>query len=81
MAATALIGYGAIGGATNLVGEFFAMQQRGAGSLSTDGPHIILTGLLVLLLLVAIGFGAFALGTRFRIYSFVTLVTVIVFGA
>lgn len=80
-AAAALIGYGAIGATTSLVGEFFAMRQRGAGNLSTDAPHIILTGVLVLLLLFAIGFGAFALGVRFRVYSLVTLVTVVLFGA
>lgn len=81
MSGAALIGYGAIGAVTNLFGEFFAMQQRGAGSLSTDAPHIILTGVLVFLLLFAMGFGAFALGSRFRVYSLVTLVAVIVFGA
>jgi uncharacterized protein DUF998 len=59
----------------------FEMGQRGAGSLEGDVPHIILTGALALLLLLAIGFGAFALGKGFRIYSFATLVTVIVFGA
>jgi hypothetical membrane protein len=73
-----LMAYAAIGftGAT-----FFEMNPRGAGSLHSDAPHIILTGGLVLLTLFAIGFGAFALGTRFRIYSFTTLVMVILFGA
>ena len=80
ISAASLIAYGAIGSATNLAGEFFAMHQRGAGSLSTDAAHIILTGVLVLLLLLAIGFGAFALGVRFRVYSLATVVTVIVFG-
>jgi hypothetical protein len=79
--AAALIAYGAIGAGTNLAGEFFAMQQRGAGSLSTDAPHIILTAVLVFLLLLALGFGAFSLGMRFRVYSLATLVAVIVFGA
>lgn len=73
-----LIGYAAIG----LAGPtLFEMQQRGASSSASDASHIMLTGVLVLLLLLAIGFGAFALGKRFRIYSFGTLPTLLVFGA
>jgi len=59
----------------------FEMHQRGAGSSGGDTPHIVITAVLVLLMLTAIGFGAFALGKRFRIYSFATLLTAIVFGA
>ena len=81
IAAAALIGYGAIGTIAGLIGPFFSMHQRGVGSVATDAPHIVLTGVLVLLLLLAIGFGAFALGKRFRVYSLVTLATVILFGA
>jgi hypothetical membrane protein len=80
-AAVALIAYGAIGIIAGLIGPFFSMHQRGVGSVATDAPHIVLTGVLVLLLLLAIGFGAFALGNRFRVYSLVTLATVILFGA
>jgi hypothetical protein len=78
-----LIAYAAVGlSAAALAGPtFFKMQQRGAGSLATDAPHIILMSVVVLLLLLAIGSGAFALGRRFRSYSFATLVTVLVFGA
>ncbi len=73
-----LIGYAAAGftGPT-----LFEMDQRGAGSLAGDAPHIVVTGVLVLLLLLAIGMGGLALGRRFRVYSLATLVTVIVFGA
>jgi hypothetical protein len=78
IAGALLIGYAAIGFAGPTL---FEMTQRGASSLAGDVPHIVLTGVLVLLLLLAIGFGAFALGKRFRIYSFATLLTVIVFGA
>lgn len=81
ISAAALIGYGAIGSATSLTGEFFAMHQRGAGSLSSDAPHIILTAVLVFMLLVAMAFGAFALSQRFRVYSLITMVIAIVFGA
>jgi CubicO group peptidase (beta-lactamase class C family)/hypothetical membrane protein len=79
-----LIGYGAVGlcAASGLAGPaFFKMHQRGTGSLAGDAPHIMLTGVLVVLLLLAMGTGALALGKRFRIYSFATLLTVIVFGA
>lgn len=59
----------------------FPMHQRGSEGVAGDLPHIVLTGVLVLLILLALGFGAFALGKRFRIYSFATILTVIVFGA
>ncbi len=78
IAGALLIGYAVAGFAGP---SFFEMSQRGAGGLSSDLPHIVLTGVLVLLLLVAIGFGAFARGRRFRTYSFATLLTLIVFGA
>ena len=77
----ALITYGAIGMATVAVPTFFRMQQRGAGSLSTDAPHIILTAGLVALLLSAIAAGAREFGRPFRVYSYVTLLAVILLGA
>jgi hypothetical protein len=71
-------GYAAIG----LTGPtFFEMHQRGTDSSAGDVPHIVLTAVIVLFTLVAMGFGAFALGERFRTYSFATLLTVIVLGA
>ncbi len=78
----ALTGYGVIGIAASLVGSFFAMHQRGTStSVASDSPHIILTAILVLLLVVAMGFGAFALNRQFRLYSLATITTVIAFGA
>ena len=77
-----LIGYGAIGFAAFTVADpLFRIHQRGVGSIATDAPHIVLTGVLVVVLLLAVGFGAFALGRRFRIYSFGTLVTLVVSSA
>ncbi len=73
-----LIAYAALGFAGPTLYE---MHQRGSGSLDSDAPHIILTMVLVLLTLLAIGFGGVALGKRFRLYSFGTLVIMIVFGA
>lgn len=72
-----LLLYGAVG----LPGVFFSMQPRGAGSLETDLPHLVLTGVLVVLMLLAMGFGGFALGWRFRRYSLATIALVIAFGA
>ena len=60
---------------------FFEMNQRGAAVAGNDLSHIVVTAVLVLLLLLAVGFGASALGNRFRVYSWATLATVIVFGA
>jgi CubicO group peptidase (beta-lactamase class C family) len=78
MTGALLMGYAAIG----LAGPtLFEMHRRGTSSLDADTPHIILTGMLVLLMLLAIGFGSFALGTRFRVYSFGTLLILIGFGA
>ena len=78
IAGALLIGYAAIG----LTGPtFFEMGQRGAGSAAGDLAHIVLTSVLVLSLLLAIGFGAFALGRRFRSYSSATFLIIIVFGA
>jgi len=77
----ALIGYGVIGFAAGFVGSFFAMHQRGSGSVAGDSPHIILTAILVLLLLIAMGFGAFALSSRFRMYSLATIAALLAFGA
>jgi CubicO group peptidase (beta-lactamase class C family) len=57
-----------------------AMQQRGAGGLDTDLPHIVLMLVTVVLLLLAMAFGAFALGKRFRVYSFATIALVLVLG-
>jgi CubicO group peptidase (beta-lactamase class C family) len=78
IAGALLMGHAALGftGPT-----LFEMQQRGAGTPGGDTPHIALTGALVLLSLLAIGFAAVALGRRFRIYSYATLLTLVVLGA
>jgi hypothetical protein len=68
--------------ATGFTGPtLFEMHQRGAGTAHGDAPHIILTGVLVLLTLLAVSFGAFALDKRFRVYSFGTILLMIVLGA
>lgn len=82
VAGAALIACGAIGfAAGTLAGPLtFAMHPRG-GPVANDTPHILLTAVLVFLLLLAMGFGAFALGRRFRLYSFATMATSALFGA
>ena len=59
----------------------FEMDQRGVGTLQGDAPHIILTAIIALLLMLAIGIGASSMGARFRTYSFVSLFIVAFFGA
>jgi CubicO group peptidase (beta-lactamase class C family)/hypothetical membrane protein len=78
VAGALLIAYAAIGvtGPT-----LFEMHPRGTGNVDGDLPHIVLTGVLVLLLLIAIGFGAFAVGKQFRSYSLATLALMVVVGA
>jgi hypothetical membrane protein len=58
----------------------FEMHPRGASNMESDAPHLILTGVLVALMLSAIGFAGLALGRRFFTYSLATLLTVVLFG-
>jgi hypothetical protein len=75
VAAASLIAVGAIG----LPGPWlFPMNLRGVGG---DAPHIAVTGVIVLFILVAMGAGAFGLGPRFRVYSIASLVATLGFGA
>ncbi len=76
-----LVAFGVVGFAW----PFASMHQRevlaaGGGTL-TDTMHIILGMVTVLFMLVAIGFGATALGKRFRYYSIATIMLLLVFGA
>ena len=50
-------------------------------SALTDLMHSILGAVTILVMLAAIGFAAAALGKRFRLYSILTVATVLVFGA
>src|SRR4030095_10835970 len=60
------------------------MHQReilavGGGTFS-DTWHIVMSVITVLLMFLSIGFGAAAFGTKFRVYSIVTILVFIVFG-
>ena len=60
---------------------FFPIHLRGVEGTLADTMHAILTGVGVLFILLAIGFGATAFGKRFRLYSIGTIVMLFVFGA
>ena len=75
--AAALIGYGAVSTAGLL---FFPMDVRGTAESQRDTLHIIDTIVMSILIVAVMAFGAFAHGMRFRLYSFTTIATVVVFG-
>lgn len=72
-------------GVVCLVGPFVPMHLREVlakgGGTRTDTMHIIVTSVLVLFILLQIGFGAAALGKRFRLYSIGTILVLVAFGA
>lgn len=75
-----ILAYASLG----LLWPFVPMHQRdvlaaGGGTLS-DTLHQLLAGVTVFLMFLAIGFGAAAFGKRFRVYSIVTIVVLLVFG-
>jgi hypothetical protein len=57
------------------------MHPRGVEPTLTDTLHIVFTMVAVLIMMLAIGFGATIFGKRFRLYSIATLVVLVVFGA
>jgi len=60
------------------------MHQRevlaAGGGTFTDTWHIVMSVVTVLLMFLSIGFGAAAVGKRFRVYSIATILVFIVFG-
>ena len=75
-----ILAYASLG----LLWPFAAMHRRevlaaGGGTLS-DTLHLVVAGATVMLMFLAIGFGAAAFGRRFRAYSIVTIVVLLVFG-
>ena len=75
-----ILAYAALG----LLWPFAAMHQRevlaAGGATWSDTGHVVLGGVTVFLMFLAIGFGATAFGTRFRLYSIVTIVVLLLFG-
>ena len=71
--ASMLIGVGVL----DLVAYFFPMHMRGAEVTLTDTMHIALASVTVLLILLAIGFGAATSGKGFRLYSYGTMAALV----
>jgi Protein of unknown function (DUF998) len=69
-----ILAYGSLG----LLWPFAPMHLRetlaAGGSTLSDTMHLVLGGVTVLLMLLAIGFGAAAFGKRFRVYSIASIV-------
>jgi len=72
-----MVGYAVISMVTP---SFFQMDMRLAEVTPRGSLHAPMTALMSLFILLSIGFGAFLLGKRFRYYSFITIIIVIVFG-
>jgi len=70
-----------VNAATGFVGVPFPLQLGAVEATFTNTMHSILAGVNVILFLLAMGFGAFASGKRFRFYSFGTVLTLVVVGA
>ena len=76
-----ILAYASLG----LLWPFAAMHQRevlaAGGGTWSDTMHVALGGMTVLLMFLTIGSGAAAFGKRFRLYSIVTIVVLLAFGA
>ena len=81
MAGGFLVAYGL----TGLAWPLFPMHLRevlaAGGGTWSDTMHIVFTSFTVVLMLLAMGFGAAALGKAFRIYTILTMVLLATFGA
>jgi hypothetical protein len=75
--AAGLVGKEVLG---SIVTLFFPIHMRGIEGTLSDTMHGLLTLAGSLCYLVAIGFGAAALGKRFRLYSVLTILILVVFG-
>lgn len=77
LSAAGLIGYAAAGVAG---GGIFPMAVRGTKGTLRNLMHIPATAVMSLFLLVAMGFAATLRGTWFRMYTYGTMATLLVFG-
>lgn len=76
--AALLAGIGAVGAMTT---AFFPIHLRGTEPSATDTAHAVFTAVIVLFILLAVAFGSSVFGRGFRVYSWTTLATLVVFGA
>lgn len=59
---------------------YFPMHQRGEIGSGSDAMHLVMTAISVILLTTLVSVGAFTQGLKFRIYSFITILTMMFFG-
>lgn len=78
IAAGLVVGFGVL---ALTVGQFVPMRPRGTEQGLAGLLHLIEGGVAMLIILVAMGFAAAALGRGFRLYTIVTIAFVLVFGA
>ena len=75
-----ILAYGSLG----LLWPFAQMHQRdvlaAGGATLGDTLHLVLGAVTVVLMFLAVGYGARAFGTRFRLYSIATIVVLLAFG-
>ncbi len=76
--AVALVGYGVSSTAGLLR---FPMDVRGTLDSQRDTPHILMTFVMSICIVATMACGALVRGQWFRLYSFATIGTVVVFGA
>lgn len=60
---------------------FFQMDMRGAEITPRGSLHPPMTAVMSLFILLSIGFGAYLSGKWFRLYSFTTIIILLLFGA
>jgi hypothetical protein len=60
--------------------SFFQMDMRGTQITPLGSLHPVMTAVMSLFILLSMGFGAFILSVRFRLYSFITIILLLVFG-
>ena len=81
MVGALVVAYGALG----LLWPFAPMHSRAVlaagGRTLSDTLHIVLASVTVLLMLLAIGFGAATFGKGYRVYSISSLVILVTFGS
>jgi hypothetical protein len=70
-----------IWGALGYVWLFFPMHMRGEIGSTTDTAHLVMAGITVPLMMLFIGFGSGARGRGFRLYSILSILIMMAFGA
>jgi hypothetical protein len=75
-----ILAYASLG----LLWPFAAMHRRevlaAGGGAPSDTLHVVLAAVTVVLMFLAIGFGATAFGRRFRLYSIASIAVLLAFG-